>query len=236
MAQHYGAKIPTGTIFSFDALSQKCYSGSGTTFKDAITGTTATATVTTSLAMDSTLGSPHLKFTPGATTRTAYMAFNSSNINVPRGVTATWSCWCYFQDQGSIDHPMFGWETGSSWVGENGVVCGTGWGTDGVRFGVAGYNTGGYSGMVGNTWVHWVITFNGNQTNGLKLYKNASIERQGTPTTTTIGTSNTNTFNIGATNSRGGNWGGYLDIVQVWDRELTANEVGTLYSVQKGRF
>lgn len=235
MSQNYGAKIPSGVKFCFDALNAKCYSGTGSTFTDVITGTSTTAVITSSLAMDSTLGSPHLKFTPGATTRTAYIPFPSANLNLPRGQTATISIWAYFQDQGSIDHPMVGWETASDWTGQNGFVIGTGWGTDGTRVGVAGNNNG-YTGMENTKWIHWTVTFNGAISNGLKMYKNASVALQTTPTTASIGSTNTNTLNIGATNTRGGNWGGYMDIVQIWDRELSATEVGSLYSIQKGRF
>lgn len=231
----YNSGVPSGMVFCFDALNPKCYSGTGTSFTDLITGTSATSVATTSLAMSSALGSPHLRFTPGATTRTAYIPFNSSTLNLPRGSTLSLSIWSYFEDQGSIDHPMIGWETGSSWDGLNGFVVGTGWGTDGTRFAVAGYNPG-YGGMENSKWIHWTITFSGYETNGLKLYKNAAVTIQGTPTTPTIGATNTNTLNIGATNSRGGNWGGYLDIVQIWDRTLSQTEVGTLYATQKVRF
>jgi hypothetical protein len=229
----YNSSVPSGMTFCFDALNPKCYSGSGTSFTDLITGTSATAVVTS----PATLGivNNHLRFVPGQTTRTAYVPFNSTLLNLPRGSEATISIWSYFEDQGSIDHPMIGWETGSGWDGANGFVVGTGWGTDGTRFAVAGYNPG-YVGMENNKWIHWTVTFSGYQTNGLKLYKNASVIVQGTPTTPVIGTSNTNTLNIGATNSRGGNWGGYLDIVQIWDRTLPQEEVAFLYNTQRGRF
>lgn len=232
----YGVKIPQGMCFCFDALNSKCYSGTGTTFTDIISGVSTNAIVTSSLSMDSTLGSPHLKFTPGATTRTAYIPFPSANLNLPRGTTGTWSFWSYFQDQGSIDHPTLGWETGSGWDGLNGWVFGTGWGTDGPRFGINDNKflvSGGYQ---NNVWQHWIITFKSNTTNGMKAYRNGSLYTQINTGTQTISPENTNTFNIGATNSRGGNWGGYLDIVQIWDRDLSENEIISLHNIQKGRF
>lgn len=236
MAQNYGARLPQGMCFCFDALNPKCYSGTGTTFTDIISGVTTNAVVTSSLAMDSTLGSPHLKFTPGATTRTAYIPFPSTNLNLPRGSVGTWSFWSYFQDQGSIDHPNMGWETNSSWNGENGFVFGTGWNTDGPRFGVntnSFYVSGGYQ---NNVWQHWMITFKANTTNGMKAYRNGTLYTQINTGTQTISPANTNTFNIGATNGRSGNWGGYMDIVQIWDRELSVDEVSFVYNAQKGRF
>jgi hypothetical protein len=234
MSVLYNATVPSGMVFNFDVQNKKCYSGTGTTFADAITGTATTATLTAG-----TLGmvNDHLRFVPGATTRTCYIPFNSTKLNLPRGSEATISIWSYFEDQGSIDHPMVGWETGSSWDGLNGFVVGTGWGTDGTRFAVAGNNPG-YSGMENSKWIHWVVTFNSGFSNGIKLYKNNAVIIQGTAaaTNTNIGTTNTLNFNIGATNSRGGNWGGYLDIVQIWDRALGANEVSDLFTLQRGRF
>lgn len=235
MGINYNPTVPYGMVFNFDALNPKCYSGTGTTFADAITGTTATATVTSPATLGMVNG--HLRFVPGATTRTAYIPFPSANLLLPRGSEATISIWSYFEDQGNIDHPMVGWETGSSWDGLNGFVVGTGWGTDGTRFAVAGTNPG-YSGMENTTWLHWVVTFNSAFTNGVKLYKNASVVVQGTAGTSNTSISSTNTLplNIGATNTRGGNWGGYLDIVQIWDRALGQDEISTLYNLQKGRF
>jgi hypothetical protein len=235
VAINYNATVPYGMIFSFDALNPKCYSGSGTTFKDLVTGTTATATVTSPATLGMVNG--HLRFVPGETTRTAYIPFDSTKLNLPRGSEATISVWSYFEDQGNMDHPMLGWETGTGWDGLNGFVIGTGWGLDGTRFAVAGNNPG-YTGMESTVWIHWVVTFNSGFTNGVKLYKNAAVVVQGTAATTNtnIGSTNTNTFNIGATNSRGGNWGGYLDIVQIWDRALGQQEISQLYNTQRNRF
>lgn len=231
----YNTSLPPGMVFCFDALNSKCYSGTGTVFTDAITSSSTTAVSNNNLQIDNTLGRPHLRFTPGATTRTAYIPWSASTLLLPRGSQMTISIWSYFEDQGNIDHPMVGWETGNGWDGLNGFVIGTGWGTDGTRLAVAGYNPG-YGGMENTKWINWVVTFNGYATNGLKLYKNTSIIVQGTPTTPNIGTSNASVFNIGATNSRGGNWGGYIDIVQIWDRVLTESEISALYKIQKWRF
>lgn len=236
MGQTYGPKLPEGMCFCFDALNPKCYSGSGTTFTDIVTGTSATAVVTTSLGLDSTLGSPHLKFTPGATTRTAYIPFSSSSLQLPKGSVGTWSYWSYFQDQGNIDHPNMGWETTGSWTGTNGWVFGTGWGLDGPRFGVNNNSFYVSNGYQNNVWQHWVITYESNTTNGMKAYRNNSLYHQINTDTSTISGTNTNTFNIGATNSRGGNWGGYMDIVQIWDRVLSETEIDQLHNAQRGRF
>ena len=246
MALFYSPKPPTGMCFCFDALNPKCYSGTGTTFKELITGTTATAVVSTSLGLDSSLGRPHLKFTPGATTRTAYIPFpvnlyDGTGVVVPHGSTASWSWWQYFIDQGSIDHPNFGWETSSSWNGVDGFVFGTGFGLDGPRWGVAGtqytvYTTATPDYQAG-VWQNWTVTFNGNESNGLKTYLNGSLIDQRTPTTKVIeAEDNSNNLHIGATNARGGNWGGYMDIIQMWNRPLSSDEVIRLYDIYKGRF
>jgi len=238
MAINYGVKLPPDIKFCFDALNPKCYSGSGTTFTDLVTGTTTTAVVTTSLGLDSTLGRPHLKFTPGETTRTAYIPFSTTNLNLPRDSTGTWSFWSYFQDQGNVDHPNIGWETTGTWTGTNGWIFGTGFGTDGPRFGVNNnsfFVSGGYQ---NNVWQHWVITFQANTTNGMKAYRNNVLFTQINTGTSVISPSgsNNNTFNIGATNVRSGNWGGYMDIVQIWDRVLSVSEIDYLYNIQRKRF
>lgn len=246
MGQHYSIKPPSGMCFCFDALNPNCYSGTGASFRELISGTTTTAVVSTSLSLDSTLGRPHLRFTPGATTRTAYIPFsvnlyNGTGVVVPYGSTASWSWWQYWQDQGSVDHPNFGWETGSGWDGNDGFVFGTGWGADGPRWGVAGtaytvYATANPD-YQANVWQNWTVTFNGNETNGLKTYLNGSLIDQRTPTTKVIeAEDNSNNLHIGATNSRGGNWGGYMDIIQMWNRPLSSNEVGILHNIYKGRF
>ena len=237
MGIHYNSKVPDGMCFCFDALNAKCYSGTGTTFRDLISGTSTTAVVTS----PATLGivNNHLRFVPGAATRRSYIPFPSANIRVPTGLTGTWSWASYFEDQGSVDHPNLGKETGDGWNGIGGFVFGTGWGLDGPRWGIGGTAYTVYTSSpidyVNTTWQIWTVTYNGNATNGLKTYTNGVLNYQQTPTATTIG-SNSNDLIIGATNVRGGNWGGYMDIVQMWDRELDASEVLQNFNTIKGRF
>lgn len=246
MGQHYNNKPPSGMTFCFDAINPKCYSGAGTQFTEMLSQTTVSAVVTSSLGLDSSLGKPHLRFTPGETTRTAYIPFpvdlyGDSGVKVPFGSTATWSWWQYFEDQGSVDHPNFGLEMGNGWDGESGFVFGTGWGTDGPRWGVANtaytiYFTASPD-YQRNVWQNWTVTFDGNATNGLKTFLNGTLIDERTPTTKVINIEdNTNDLFIGATNNRGGNWGGYMDIIQMWNRPLSSFEVGYLYSINKGRF
>lgn len=240
MAIHYNQSIPRGLCFNFDALNPKCFNTTNRTFTDIISGVTGTTVGdSTKLNLETNPlgdGKPHLKFNPGATTRTAYINFNPANMKLPKGKNMTISFWSYFIDQGNIDHPNVGWETTGAWTGTNGWIFGTGYGTDGPRFGIndnSYYISGGY---VYNVWQHWVVTFDGYDTStGFKTYRNGVIyNTRGITNTSIVG--NTNVLNIGATNSRGGNWGGYMDIVQIWDRDLTAAEVKSLYATQKGRF
>lgn len=248
-------KLHPSLCFSFDALNTKCYSGSGTTFTEIVSGQTGTATTASggTLALDSTLGSSHLKFTnTNDATRAAYISFpvnitsNSGGVYVPQGSTATWNWWHYFQDAGDVDHPNYGWETGSSWNGVAGFVFGTGFGTDGPRWGIAGedytvYNeTGSTTGDYRqNEWQNYCVTFNGNDSsNAVKTYLNGTLvdERNVGSTNKVIQATNTNNLFIGATNSRGGNWNGYMDIVQMYEATLNASEVKELYNSYKGRF
>ena len=248
-------KLHPALCFSFDALNTKCYSGSGTTFTEMVSGQTGTATTASggTLALDSTLGSSHLKFTnTNAADRTAYISFpvnitrNSGGVYVPQGSNATWNWWHYFQDAGNVDHPNYGWETGNGWNGIAGFVFGTGFGTDGPRWGIAGedytvYNeTGSTTGDYRtNEWQNYCVTFNGNDSsNNVKTYLNGTLvdERNVGSSNKVIPATNTNNLFIGATNNRGGNWNGYMDIVQMYEATLNASEVKELYNSYKGRF
>lgn len=232
----YGKIPPSGMCFCFDGLNTKCYQGSNI-FKDLISRTEATAVITSPATLN--IQNNHLRFVPGQTTRTSYIPFNSTTITVPTGWTGSWSWFQYFEDQGSIDHPNFGKETGSGWDGINGFVFGTGWGTDGPRWGIGGTAYTVYSqtttDYVANTWQCWTVTYNGGATNGLKTYLNGSLADQRTPTNVPIGSNSNNLF-IGATNSRGGNWGGYMDVIQMWTRELSSEEVFNNFNIYRGRF
>lgn len=246
MAIAYNSKPPSGMCFCFDALNTKCYSGSGNNFTELVSGYTTTRAGTNTIAIDSTLGKPHLKFVPGATTRTAYIPFpvdlyNPANgVRVPYGSVGTWNWWGYFQDQGNIEHVNIGWETGGSWDGANGFVFGTGYSTDGPRWGIAGssYN---YTNMSSsahyatNTWQNYCVVFDGNA-GYVKTYLNGEEVNSLSVGNKVISTVNTNDLFIGATNSRGGNWGGYMDIVQMWTRPLAPAEVKSLYRMYAGRF
>lgn len=241
MAMRYNAAPPSGMCFCFDGLNPRCYSGSGTTFKELVSQATATASVSS----PGTLGivNNHLRFTnPTPGTRVAYIPFASADITVPTGQQGSWSWFQYFEDQGNVDHPNIGKETTGTWSGTNGFVFGTGWGTDGPRWGIGGTQYTLYTSTptdyVPNIWQCWTVTYNGgsgNNANGLKTYLNGELLNQTTAVAATIG-SNSNDLHVGATNSRSGNWGGYMDIVQMWDRELTAEEVYYNFTAFRGRF
>lgn len=236
-----GPKIASdGLCFYFDAVNTRCYSGTGTTFNNLVNNASATSSVTAPATL--AMNDGHLLFTPGATTRTAYIPFASSSVTVPTGQTGSWMWFQYFIDQGSIDHPNFGKETGSTWDGINGFVFGTGWGTDGPRWGIGGtaYTVFNESptDYVPNIWQCWTVTYNGgsgNNPNGLKTYLNGNLIDSRTAVAATIG-SNSNTLNIGATNSRGGNWGGYMDNVLMWSTELSAADISQTFNAFRGRY
>lgn len=241
MGISYNPKIVNSSLcFCFDAKNTKSYIGSGTTFKDIISKSSATAVITSpaTLALDN--GS--LKFVPGATTRTAYIPFASANITVPTGQQGSWLWFQKWEDQGNIDHPNIGKETGSGWDGVNGFVFGTGWATDGPRWGIGGTAYTLYvqtpTDYVQNIWQCWAVTYNGgsgNNPDGLKTYLNGALLDSRTAVSSTIGT-NSNNLIIGATNNRGGNWGGYMDNVLMWTKELSASEVQITFNALRGRY
>lgn len=237
MSIHYNVKPPAGMCFCFDGLNKKCYSGSGLVFKDLISGASATAVVGGSQSIGIVDG--HLRFSSLAVNRAAYIPFASANINVPNGWHGSWSWFQYYQDSGEIDHPNFGKETGAGWDGVGGFVFGNGWSVDGPRWGIGGVAYGVYTATptdyVANIWQCWTVTYNGAATNGLKTYLNGVLIDQRTPAAVPIGVSTAPLF-IGATNNRGGNWNGNMDLVQMWRRELSAKEVRDNFNVYRGRF
>jgi len=250
----HSIKLHPSICFNFDGLNTKCYPGTGTTFTEMISGQTGTVTTASSgtVGLDSTLGSSHLKFAnTNASTRSAYIQFpvnitsNSGGVYIPQGPNATWNWWHYFQDAGDVDHPNFGWETTGSWSGTEGFVFGTGFGLDGPRWGIdslgytvyaqTGTNTGDYKTGV---WQNYCVTFNGNISNGLKTYLNGVLvdQRDVGSTNKSIPATNTNNLFIGATNSRGGNWNGYMDIIQMYESTLDAQNVKALFNAYRARF
>jgi hypothetical protein len=239
MSLGHGASVVRNNLcFQFDALNKKCYSGSGTSFTDLVGRKTASAVVTSSLSMQN----GNLRFTPAGTTRTAYIPFSNSDITVPTGQTGSWMWFQKFEDQGSVDHPNFGKETSNGWNGVDGFVFGTGWGTDGPRWGIGGtaytVYTSTTTDYVQNIWQCWAVTYNGgtgNNSNGLKTYLNGVLVDSRTAVSATIGT-NTNNLFIGATNSRGGNWGGYMDTIIMYTSELTSSEIKQNFEALRGRY
>jgi hypothetical protein len=224
--------------FHFDAKNVKCYTGSGTTFIDLKGRNSAEAVITSSLSIVDN----SLRFVPAGTSRTAYIPYSNSSITVPTGQTGSWLWFQKFEDQGSIDHPNFGKETGSGWDGVNGFVFGTGWGTDGPRWGIGGTAYTVYTATptdyIQNIWQCWAVTYNGgtgNNSNGLKTYLNGVLVDSRTAVAANIG-SNTNSLLIGATNNRGGNWGGYMDTVLMWTSELTESQIRQNFEALRGRY
>jgi hypothetical protein len=231
--------FPTdGLCFYVDAVNIKSYAGTGTAFREIISKYTASASVG---GGSFGMVNGHLRWTPGAgANRLITLQYPSSSITVPTGQQGSWAWFQYFEDQGDIDHPVMGKETGSTWKGENGFVFGTGWGTDGPRWGIGGteYQVYQVTAYVANVWQCWIVTYNGgsgNNANGLKTYLNSALVDSRTAVAATIG-SNANNLIIGATNTRTGNWGGYLDGVMMWNRELSVAEVIRVYDAFRGRY
>ena len=235
--------VRDGLVFAWDGMSPRSWDGSSSTHIDLIGKGTGTKTGANSI----TRSGNHVDFdNSGAGTRTCFISFPSANITVPTGDTGTWMWAHYFQDAGSVDHPNFGKETTGTWSGTNGFVFGTGWGTDGPRWGVAGTahtvyaslssTTGDYR---GNVWQMYCVTYERNSSTGLKTYLHDSNGQRKVDERTTsnvaIG-SNSNALHIGATNSRGGNWNGLMDFVLMYSTALSQEEVFQNFDAFKGRF
>jgi len=233
--------VNDGLVFAWDGMNRKCWDGTSSTHYDLIGGGSGTKQGANSLSIENS----HISFS-GAGTRVCYIEFTNTNITVPTGNTGTWFWAHYFSDSGDFDHPNFGKETTNVWAGTDGFVFGTGYGTDGPRWGIGGTAYTVYSTtdtLTGdyrvNVWQMYCVTYNRNTTGGLKTYLLDSqgfrlVDSRTTPDSA-IG-SNTNSLHIGATNSRGGNWNGYMDFLYMYNSELTSNEVLQNFNALRSRF
>jgi len=247
MAFFHSPRVVTdGLVFAWNGVDPKCWDGSSDTHYDRVSGNTGTRTGSNSITKSAgTTATRHIKFNGGGT-RISYISFPSANITVPTGDEGTWIFANYFEDSGNIDHPNFGKETSNGWNGVNGFVFGTGYGTDGPRWGIGGTaytvygTTGGSTGDYRtNVWQVYAVTYTRNTVNGLKTYlldsNGQRLVDERTTSDAAIG-SNSNALHIGSTNNRGGNWNGYMDFVYMWNRALTQEEVYQCYNAFKVRF
>jgi len=235
--------IKENLIFCWDGTSLRSWDGSSSTHTELVSKGTGSKTGGNTLSKSN----GHVDFdNSSAGTRTCYISFSSSNVNVPTGNNATWMWAHYFQDAGSVDHPNFGKETGSSWDGQNGFVFGTGWGTDGPRWGVAGTAHTIYADVGGSTgdyrtnvWQIYCVTYERNSSTGLKTYlcdsNGMRLVDNNATSDVAIG-SNSNDLIIGATNSRGGNWNGLMDFILMYDITLSQDQIFHNFTSVKSRF
>jgi|TARA_R100000152_G_C6698181_1_gene128293 hypothetical protein len=235
--------VTKNLIFAWNGAHPRCWNGVSSSTEELISRKNGTKNTSGSSTIS--IGNHHVRFNNADDgNRTAYFSFNSSDITVPTGNEGTWFFNSNLIDAGNVDHPQFGKETSGSWSGGDGFVFGTGWGTDGPRWGIGGTayavyaSTGSTTGDYQQQWQIWGVTYKRNTTDGLKTYlldKNGSrLVDERDADDNAIG-SNSNALHIGATNSRGGNWNGDFDFLYMYDRELTAVEVETNFNALKGR-
>lgn len=238
---HGTSIIKQNLVFAWDGMNPKSWDGSSSTHYDLIGRGSGTKSGASALSRSN----GHVSFT-GVGTRVCTINFPNANITVPTGAEGTWLFAHNMTDAGNQDHVNFGKETGSNWDGVNGFVFGTGWGTDGPRWGIGGtayqvYNTTGAA--TGDyrfsVWQMYCITYIKNTTSGLKTYlldsNGGRLVDSANSSNADIG-SNTNDLIIGATNSRGGNLNGLQDCVYMWNVALTATQVDFMFNALKGRF
>ena len=81
-----------------------------------------------------------------------------------------------------------------------------------------------------NTWHHVAVTYNGNGLNaGLNLYVNGASPTVVRSGTLTLSVANTSEFNLGARANSEVFWNGNLDEVSVFNLELSASDITTIY-------
>jgi len=84
--------------------------------------------------------------------------------------------------------------------------------------------------IVDNTWQHVAVTYNGNGLNtGLNLYVNGASPTVVRSGTLTLSVANTSEFNLGARANTEVFWNGNLDEVSVFNSELSASDITTIY-------
>lgn len=234
--------VRDGLCFCWDGINHKVWNGSSSSHIELLSRNSGTKGGDNALSITSN----HVRWTGGGN-RVCTIQFSNSDITVPTGNNGTWLWTQNLSDSGNIDHPNFGKETGSDWDGDDGFVFGTGWGTDGPRWGIADTAHAVYSSVTSTTgdyrtgvWQIYCVTYQRNISDkGIISYLHDSNgQRQinaRTSSDVAIG-SNTNDLYIGATNSRGGNWNGDMDSVYMWNRTLTATEVYRTMNAIKSKY
>ena len=227
MAFHNGPEksiVANGLIFCHDVLDSHCYIGSGTTFRDLISGVTATATVTyTPLSSTNNLG----PFLTGDT------LINYSTFTALGNNKRTLAGWCKGTSNDKIPFSLGGNANGGNQ--SFAISCNT----NGVSlYGKIGaYDegiTGGVS-FIDGTWRYIAVTWDAGDPGVLKLYRDGV--HVGTTTRgagEAYNTSNGVTIHRWMNQDR--NWAGDTGPVHVYDRDLTASELLQNYNAQRGRF
>ena len=248
MAFRYSPKLPTnGLCFAWDGINHKCWDGSSVYHTELIGKSQGEKQGSNTLHKGYEPGTQtHIYFAGGGINQSCYIEFQPGDITVPTGNEGTWMWAQKFVDSGNIDHPNFGKETTGTWSGTDGFVFGTGWGTDGPRWGIGGTAYTVYANETisnadyrTNVWQIYVVTYQSNSATGLQTYLCDSngtrlCDQRSTPASQ-IGT-NGDPLRIGCTNQRSGNWNGYMDFVYMWDRALTSKEVFDTFEVVRSKF
>ena len=227
MAFHNGPEksiVGRGLIFCHDVGDRGSYIGSGTTFKDLISGVTATATVTyTPLSSTNNLG-PFL---------TGDALVNYSTFTALGNNKRTLAGWCKGTTNDRIPFSLGGNANGANQ--SFAISCNNA----GVAlYGKVGAYDEGISASVSfrdGTWRYIAVTWDAGDPGVLKLYRDGILEG-----TTTRGAGEAYNTSNGVTIHRwmnqDRNWAGDTGPVHVYDRDLTASELLQNYNAQRGRF
>tara|TARA_R110000824_G_C15102744_1_gene666437 strand:- start:342 stop:1124 length:783 start_codon:yes stop_codon:yes gene_type:complete len=86
-----------------------------------------------------------------------------------------------------------------------------------------------------NTTYYLTCTYDGNSNkDGLKIYRNGSLDTTGASNPITASLLNNEQFAIGATSTGGTDFSGWVDELSVWSKSLTADNVSWLYNSGSG--
>jgi len=217
--------ITPGSVFHLDAGNSASYPGTGSTWTD-LAGSGLTTTLYNSPTYSSANGG-YLSFAPAS----SQYAQTSASLSL----ITTWTVevWHYYKGTNSSGSPCILSEVWSSTPINFTIGAATGANTclQAGYFNGSWYATTTSYSLPSVGWYHIVGTYDGAN---LKLYVNNVLTQtqasSTTPASSGLGIRLMRRWDLGDY------WGGYLAIVRIYNRALSADEINTNYQLSKARF
>lgn len=220
-----GPKITTdGLVLVWDANNHKSYPGTGTTWTDLIKKEAGT------LPSEVVYSDNHMTFTNGLiTTSTTFSDLATFGNNLTFEVWANSTTAFQFKSFGGV-------ATNSAWTDGFGIFWNS---STTVHFFVNTYNINfaAASGLSTNVWYQFVGVYDGDAgSDNIKLYVNAVQSATTDTLTDNITGLSTNNFEIGAIGGWTDRHSGDMDLLLVYNRSLSLEEIQQNFNAHRGRF